>query len=404
MPLNDYIKVRQGFQTSVNIAYDLHNETKVKDFIPTASALEVMENILLSTHDSATARANILIGAYGRGKSHIVLTLLALLEHRNPDIFQALLDDMCRYKEDLYQYANEYIHSNKRLLPVVIQGSSASLSQSFLGAIQQALLSVDLGDIMPETHFLAAKNTIFRWKDEFPQTYNLFEASIDESISSFIDRLDAFDLNAYEQFEQLHPKLTSGSEFNPFLGFGVIELYEKVTDAICAHGYDGLFVVYDEFSKYLESSIQKAPLNDIKMLQDFAEKCARSKNKQMHLLLISHKDISNYIDKLPKAKVDGWKGVSERFSHYELRNNFTQVYEVMAAVIEKTAAYPNFIIEHPDYFESYMATYKSASLFSDLNEPQFQTIAHGCYPLHPVTAYILPRLSELVAQNAMSLS
>ena len=51
------------------------------------------------------------------------------------------------------------------------------------------------------------------------------------------------------------------------------------------------------------------------MLQDFAEKCNRSGEYQLHLMLISHKEISNYIDSLPKQKVDGWRGISERFLH-----------------------------------------------------------------------------------------
>jgi hypothetical protein len=52
-------------------------------------------------------------------------------------------------------------------------------------------------------------------------------------------------------------------------------------------------------------------------------------------MLISHKEISNYIDKLPKQKVDGWRGVSERFKHIHLNNNFTQTYEIIASAIQK---------------------------------------------------------------------
>ena len=55
----------------------------------------------------------------------------------------------------------------------------------------------------------------------------------------------------------------------------------------------------------------------------------------MHLMLISHKEIANYIDRLPKQKVDGWRGVSERFTHIHLNNNFTQTYEIIATVIQK---------------------------------------------------------------------
>lgn len=71
------------------------------------------------------------------------------------------------------------------------------------------------------------------------------------------------------------------------------------------------------------------------MLQDFAEKCNRSGEFQMHLMLISHKEIANYIDKLPKQKVDGWRGVSERFKHIHLNNNFTQTYEIVESAIQK---------------------------------------------------------------------
>lgn len=52
-------------------------------------------------------------------------------------------------------------------------------------------------------------------------------------------------------------------------------------------------------------------------------------------MLISHKEIANYIDRLPKQKVDGWRGVSERFTHIHLNNNFTQTYEIIATVIQK---------------------------------------------------------------------
>lgn len=56
-----------------------------------------------------------------------------------------------------------------------------------------------------------------------------------------------------------------------------------------------VYVIYDEFSKYLEANISEASVSDTKMLQDFAEKCNRSGTSQMHLMLISHKEIANYL-------------------------------------------------------------------------------------------------------------
>ena len=59
------ITISSGFQSSVNIEYDMNNDEKLKHYIPTRSAMKLLEDILLSTNPDATDRARILIGAYG---------------------------------------------------------------------------------------------------------------------------------------------------------------------------------------------------------------------------------------------------------------------------------------------------------------------------------------------------
>lgn len=41
--MSKMISVASGFQYSVNIGYDLNNETKINNFIPTASAMDLLE-------------------------------------------------------------------------------------------------------------------------------------------------------------------------------------------------------------------------------------------------------------------------------------------------------------------------------------------------------------------------
>ena len=67
--MSEMIKAAEGFQYSVNISYDLYNDSKLKNFIPTKMALDLIESVLQSTNPNATNRARILIGAYGKGKS-----------------------------------------------------------------------------------------------------------------------------------------------------------------------------------------------------------------------------------------------------------------------------------------------------------------------------------------------
>ena len=72
--MSKMISVASGFQYSVNIGYDLNNDDKLKNFIPTRSALALLEEVLLSTAPSSTERARVLIGAYGKGSDPVSLT------------------------------------------------------------------------------------------------------------------------------------------------------------------------------------------------------------------------------------------------------------------------------------------------------------------------------------------
>lgn len=397
------LEVADGFQYSVNIAFDLHDDAKLKNFIPTQSALLLLKEILQSTEINSAERARVLVGAYGKGKSHIVLTILAMLMKRDLSLFAKLMD-MAQADGSLKLAILNYYASDKKLLPVIISGSNTSIPQAFLLALQRTLAENELLDVMPETNYQAACEVIRRWERDYPAAYEKFAQLLDYPVPKFVEQLEAFDVTAYETFEQLYPQLTAGSTFNPFLGFDVIDLYENAVKGLKAKGYTGIYVVYDEFSKFLEANITQASVSDTKMLQDFAEKCNRSGEQQLHLMLISHKEIANYIDKLPKQKLDGWRGVSERFKHIHLNNNFMQAYELISAVINKDAIkWDKFCIFHSAEFEELSHVYAKNSMFTDVLQEEYHKLIYECYPLHPVSTFILPRLSERIAQNERTL-
>lgn len=401
--MSEMISVASGFQYSVNIGYDLNHDDKLQNFIPTKSSMELLQDILQSTDESSTERARVLVGAYGKGKSHIVLTILSVLMRKKWDLFVKLKEQV-GLNPELRRLVDNYYDSGKKILPVIINGSSTSMQQAFLLALQKSLSEYDLMGNMPDTNYQAAIKAIKKWESEFPDTLKRFKKEIGQPIDTFIEKLGSYDAEAYHEFEVLYPKLTSGSMFNPFLGFDIAELYESVVKCIEPLGYSGIFVVYDEFSKFLEANIKEASVSDTKMLQDFAEKCNRSGKNQLHLMLISHKEIANYIDKLPKQKVDGWRGVSERFKHIHLNNNFTQTYEIISSVIKKTKReWSVFERDYKDAFESLFKRYVGHAIFADMTEEDCDRTIRGCYPLHPVTIFMLPRLSERVAQNERTL-
>lgn len=399
---NKKIETIKDFQTSINISYDLFNENKIKNFIPTNEAIKILEALLVGVFEKDSNKARILTGAYGRGKSHIILIFLSLLREKNIEVFKKLLEKMKLYDEELYSFIFNYLKSDKKYFPIIVNGGNTSLEQSFLLGIEEGLKREDIINIMPETNFDSAIKVIENWKENYENTYKNFILEIDESIESFILGLKNYEMEKYKAFEEIYKKLTSGAVFNPFIGTQVIDLYERVTDKLIKEkGYQGVYIVFDEFSKYLESNLQTTTTKDIKLLQDFAEKCDRNKN--MHLLLITHKELSNYLDNsISKEQLDSWRGISGRFLQMTLSNDFSEMYEIISLVIKKDKEFwKEFKIKNKEKLDSLKELVRKNKVAED--EKEEEIIVEECYPLHPVSSFILPRLSEKIAQNERSL-
>ena len=192
------ISVASGFQSSVNISYDLNDDSKLKKYIPTKSSLGLLQDILLSTRGDSVDRSRILIGPYGKGKSHIVLMIMSILMKKDLALFEKMMPVIKMDNEELYHLIKNYYTGNIKLLPVVISGTSNSISQAFMLALQQTLGEYELNDIMPETSYKAALRVIDRWKDEFPETYAAFKEKINEPIEVFVENLEDYDPARYE--------------------------------------------------------------------------------------------------------------------------------------------------------------------------------------------------------------
>lgn len=128
------IGVLSDFQYSINLEYDLKSEKKIKNYIPTSSAIEIIEDVMLNTVPNATDRSRIFVGAYGKGKSHLALMILSLLCNKNKDLYSNLLSIICQTKPELCTLISHYVNSDQKMLPVIIQGSSVGLRQSFYKA------------------------------------------------------------------------------------------------------------------------------------------------------------------------------------------------------------------------------------------------------------------------------
>ena len=183
-----------------------------------------------------------------------------------------------------------------------------------------------------------------------------------------------------------------------FRSMDVVKLYIAVANALCEQTeYKGIHVIFDEFSKFLESNLDERRMLNFKIIQDMAEAATRSSDKQIHFTCVTHKDILDY------AVSDSFKTVEGRFSKVWFVSSSEQSYELIANAFQRSEEFERFKEEHKEKFREVIAT-SFVNVFDELSEEAFEKkLVYGCFPLSPISAFALLRVSELVGQNERTL-
>ncbi len=415
MRYDDLIAVNQGFQASVNLEYDLNKTGKVRSYIPTEQSVKVLGAFLRSYYYNTESqnRATVLIGPYGRGKSHLLLVLSALTsldlrahnakeKKKAREIQFELCDKITRVDQEVGALARAIVESEIRTLPVIINSNSTDINQSFLVAINDALIQAGLEQLLPSTYFDSALSVIDKWETAFPDAFCKLKKELKRSkvtIDELRIGLKQFNQRSYRLFRKCYPKVAAGTEFNPLTNMDVVKLYMAVVTALKEQtDYCGITIIFDEFSKFLEANLEKSKMLNFKIIQDMAEAATRSKDAQLHFTCITHKDILDY------SSSDSFKTVEGRFRKVRFVASSEQSYELIANAIIKKDGFEDFCSAHENEFQRVADTSSRTNLFSDLSEEAYlEKLVFGCFPLSPLSAFSLLHVSELVGQNERTL-
>lgn len=396
MTYSELIGVKEQFKNSVNIEYDLMDFKKLAEYIPTEDICEVIKYYFDCIEDSHFNRATILEGPYGKGKSYLVLSLiqLMLLDSDEPNV-ETFLSNLEKVNKDIYE---QYIRIKKnhfKLLPVIINSNYSHLSQALNIALKDALERVNLSNLFPDTAFKVAHDLLNGWKRENRELAKNCSRKLKLSLNKIEQGLNEYDANSLNDFIALYNCMLKGLglEFNPFVNEDVVKNYGDIAYKLKDHGYHGIFIVFDEFSKFIEAD-NNTLSNDLKILQDLAEMSTRSNlTAQMHLCCITHKSLIDYARARNKSVSNAIKTVEGRFKEVRFNRSLNQNYHLISLSLNKNKAADKLKIDDIDkYFES--------GLFS---EETRDVISKGCFPLNPFTTFALVNISEKIAQNERTL-
>ena len=407
MRYSEYLQIDEAFQYSVNLQFDINNIDKIKNYIPTKDSCEVIEKYIDSIYGNFN-KSTTLIGPYGKGKSHLLLVLLTIINNYNAEdekYIMELLNKINKVSNSLYIKLSELRTKKLKYMPIIINSNYNNMNQAFLLGMNEALQRENINDLVLNTYYEIAIDVIRKWEKEsdLKTKLNLFLKENDTTIKILKNSLMMYDEKYYNLFKKAYIKIMHGMEFNPLINTDLIKLYQDITYKISEKNYNGIIVVFDEFSKFLEYVGNESMMKDLKLLQDFAELSSRTgKKEQILFTCITHKTINEYIKNLKEDKVNAFKTVEGRFKEIYFNRSMEQNYEIISQTIKRTE---KFNKEYCKAFEENKELYLSLSeKFNFLHFNEYEkTLFEGCYPLNPLTVYTVINLSEKIAQNERTL-
>lgn len=416
--LKDLIGFNSNFKTSINLYLSLNKEEKVLSYIPTKSSIAFLNDYFEAVIGNKE-QATLMIGPYGKGKSHLLLVLLAILSlERNKKNEKTVkeLEKRFRAVDEVGNQAADNLRtiwdSRKRFLPVILNDSKGDLNQAFLVALSDALKRDGLDNISPDTYYSLAIARIEEWEKDYPDTYKQFVKELikkDRDVNELLADLKRFSKDALDMFVQIYPKVTAGSEFNPLAASDVLPLYKSISEKLVEEcGYSGIYIVFDEFSKFIEGQEKdKSSVgNNMKLLQDMCELAADSQNAKIFVTMVAHKSIKEYGNYLSQEIINAFTGIEGRIIEKYFVTSSKNNYELIKNAIVKDerklqsiSAYKRIVSQ-----ESEQKFFRLPAFKSNFDEGDFaNTVLKGCYPFNPITAYLLLNISEKVAQNERTL-
>lgn len=387
-----------NYTYSANIQLDMDKDEKLSKFIPNETYISLLKEYFTDIIKSKPQHhARILYGSYGTGKSHFLTVLSILLsksfsKSRATELF---LSRVREYDELLANDIENYLSNNEKpFLVVPIVFDFEDFDRCLYFSLNKKLESINK-KVNFKNFYNQALNLVKQWNDNEESKNRL--AAICETkeltVDLLISFLKSYDKKAEKTFNVIFSEMTYGVKFNCEVA-NLKDSIEQANDAI-KEDYRGIVFIFDEFGRYIEDNSKKIR---IKLVQDIAEFCDHG-NYNNHIILVSHKELSLYTSNFSKSLANEWKKVEGRYRSTPIIDKQDQCLSLVRSVLLRDN--DTWCMFKERYQSQLMQLYNDTMDFHGImlsRDGGLDLIELG-YPLHPISLYILDRLSRKVAQN-----
>lgn len=389
------------FKPSINVRLDIYNEEVLKSYFPTPSHADALNEVLHSLLEETNVHSHLVIGPYGTGKSLLATIILSIvtksIKEKERDF---IINKYQKVDESIYSELKKVSKTKKKYIPVILNGYEGNFQYVVLGRILQALKDKKIMIQLPGESTTIIQ-TVKMWEESFEQTFEDFLQLLKDrkiEYTNWKKEIQHMNQDEMEWFKNVFPSLTAGSRFAIHTNVNFTEQLSFIIDALSKKNI-GIFLVYDEFGRYLQNINYESIYNEMQEIQNIAE-IANSSNGYLQLLFITHQNIRNYFSIYDENVQNEFQRIEKRFSAIAIESDPHTFYRIAQEVIQNLEITPPGMLETDKMIQGI----RKYPFFPSLTQTEIENIIiTGAYPLHPVALSILPQLSSLLAQNERTL-
>lgn len=353
MSIKNKVFVNTHYTRSINLERDADSVEVVNAYIPTSRAIKLFNRVSEGFTDEQAPRAWSLIGPYGSGKSSSSVFLSQLLSAPDSETTKAAFKNLKSAAAEIAKPYHKEIAKSNGYLKVLITGSPEAMGNNIVQGLYESA----------ETFFSG-------FRGPSPKVVKqLKELSEKEAVSTS---------DLLKQVKILQATLLSKN---------------------CK----GIYLVIDELGKFLEFEARHYGANDIYMLQALAEHACKGSDCNLFLFVLLHQSFEQYAKGLGESLKNEWSKVQGRFEEIPFLESSEQVLRVVSAAFSYTLTQKEKQSIKSTTKEIVEILGNNEALPGVMDQKSIVVLMSNCYPLHPVSAILLPALCQKVAQNERTL-
>lgn len=353
MSLQDHIRVNTHYTRSINLERDADSTAIVDAYIPTSRALKTLERIHKSLTAETAPRAWSLVGPYGSGKSSFAIFLAHLLEAPAGVPTQAALKVLRRTDRKLADKFARLGKGKQGQCVILLTGSPEPLARALVRSAAEA-----------------AREYWSKRPGRAP---------------AIVSKLN---------------QLASNAELT---GIEVAQAISTLQAAVAKAGGNGVLIVIDELGKFLEYEARHYGANDIFLLQTLAEQAYAAQDAPLTVVVLLHQSFEQYAKGLGESLKNEWAKVQGRYENIPFLESTEQILRIVAAAFKQDLSTDSRLRIGKVAQQAAQALSKNKALPGVLDVDGATVLFEHCYPLHPITALLLPILCQKIAQNERTL-